>query len=728
MSLEDLLSIKVKGALRMQSEKAEDIPANIVVITKQQIKERGYTSLLAVLQDLPSVKVDYGVDPRWMNDVTIRGVRYMDKFLILLNGVRINSPGNDIIPIMENYPVNFAQRIEVIFGPGSALYGADAFSGVINIVTQEGNLSLGGEAAVSYGTQNHVLGNFTSQQIVGKNIGLQISGQFSYDQQPELSEYYPKDFEGIHQILEQGTFPTVFGNITPKTRVSPIKSNPLLGYGLNVGAKWKALHINYFGNYSRVPSSTANRPTNNVYNRDVFFGHYINMLNATYDWSLGNVKASSFLTGSRYDLDNRSNFRNVFTNMEPAYLFAYSQSMKAEQLLSYQVSDAWSLSGGVSAEWFESMPRSNDLEYPITNAHTEKAIIAGTINPQHPKGLSANLIRVFYQNYGGFLQSVWKPSNQISVTTGLRYDYNTRFDPTFNPRAGFVWKPGERWTLKAMYGRAYLAPSPQYMYDRYGSLAYDANSDTYSALLFQLPNEKLNPQTVNTYELNTRYRWNSDLVLWAGAYFSHVKGIISPVLDSEVTHLYPNNTYQGIAIQNIQVNANLGQQKVYGATARANYAKVFSDNSSLNVQLNYSYIMGEIDIDESGPLPARNLPGISNHMLKGIVSWQWRNWAITPSFYAFSAQHAFNEGAIKPGDNTHYQELPGYFLAHFMVKYSVEHLNFFVKCENLLDARYRNVNIGAAPQGNAVGSAQVEFAKGAPQYPRRFYVGFSMDW
>ncbi|MEP7170990.1 MAG: TonB-dependent receptor plug domain-containing protein, partial [Bacteroidota bacterium] len=132
LSLKELLNVKVTTASKT-SEELEKAPATAIVITQEQIKTRGYQSLLDVMYDLPDIKVDDKVYSGVRNNFVLRGTPGQDKFIILLDGNRISSPIDEALPIMENYPVNLAEQIEVVYGPASALYGANAVSGVINI-------------------------------------------------------------------------------------------------------------------------------------------------------------------------------------------------------------------------------------------------------------------------------------------------------------------------------------------------------------------------------------------------------------------------------------------------------------------------------------------------------------------------------------------------------------------------------------------------------------------
>jgi outer membrane receptor for ferrienterochelin and colicin len=84
LQLEELFNVEVNGASRILKRSASDVPAKILTITRQQISDRGYTSIIEVFEDLPDFKVDRLADPRSLHDVSIRGLRYMDKFIILI--------------------------------------------------------------------------------------------------------------------------------------------------------------------------------------------------------------------------------------------------------------------------------------------------------------------------------------------------------------------------------------------------------------------------------------------------------------------------------------------------------------------------------------------------------------------------------------------------------------------------------------------------------------------
>src|ERR1043166_5082390 len=130
LTLDELQNVTIVTASK-NAIQAGQAPATAYVITEDQIRIRGYRSLLDVLLDAPDIKVDDKVYSLNRDIITMRGVDGQEKFIIMLDGIRISSPTNESMEIMENYPVNLARQVEIIYGPASALYGADAFSGII---------------------------------------------------------------------------------------------------------------------------------------------------------------------------------------------------------------------------------------------------------------------------------------------------------------------------------------------------------------------------------------------------------------------------------------------------------------------------------------------------------------------------------------------------------------------------------------------------------------------
>ena len=125
-TLDDLMKITITTATGTAEGLAE-APARVQVVTGADITRRGYRSLADLLKDLPDFKVEFATEPDFPSDVTVQGSRGADRIVLLLDGIRISSPTNEPLPILANYPVHNARQIEILYGPASAVYGADAF-------------------------------------------------------------------------------------------------------------------------------------------------------------------------------------------------------------------------------------------------------------------------------------------------------------------------------------------------------------------------------------------------------------------------------------------------------------------------------------------------------------------------------------------------------------------------------------------------------------------------
>ncbi len=123
-----------------KAEKLELAPATIFVLTAEDILNRGYKSLDEILDDLPGVDVAKtgGLVDKSMNQRGYRSANMNDKTMIVFDGVEDNEMYTQFAYLGKQLPVQSIKRVEMIYGPASSLYGANAFSGVINVVTKDG--------------------------------------------------------------------------------------------------------------------------------------------------------------------------------------------------------------------------------------------------------------------------------------------------------------------------------------------------------------------------------------------------------------------------------------------------------------------------------------------------------------------------------------------------------------------------------------------------------------
>jgi iron complex outermembrane receptor protein len=190
------MSLKVEtvyGASRFL-QKVTEAPASVTVITADDIRKFGYRTLADVLRGARGFYISYD---RFYNYVGVRGFQragdFNSRILVLLNGHRINENIYEGVYVESGFPVemDLVDRIEIIRGPGSSLYGTNAFFGVINVITRRGGALNGSEVSLDGGSFGSGRARATFGKGWGKNTQLLVSGT-GYSSQGLGRLYYPE--------------------------------------------------------------------------------------------------------------------------------------------------------------------------------------------------------------------------------------------------------------------------------------------------------------------------------------------------------------------------------------------------------------------------------------------------------------------------------------------------------------------------------------------------------
>ncbi|MBL0339962.1 MAG: TonB-dependent receptor plug domain-containing protein [Bacteroidetes bacterium] len=169
MSLEELMGIEVKVA-SMQGLTTRESPGVITLITEEEIQSSGARDLMDLLQQVPGF--DFGVDVEGVVGLAVRGNwAHEGKALLLIDGLEMNENLFSTLQFGNHYPVNDIKKIEIIRGPGSAIYGGNAEYAVINIITKSPVELNGTEIKASYGLMNDVEGGKSLNLSSGKQFG-----------------------------------------------------------------------------------------------------------------------------------------------------------------------------------------------------------------------------------------------------------------------------------------------------------------------------------------------------------------------------------------------------------------------------------------------------------------------------------------------------------------------------------------------------------------------------
>jgi outer membrane receptor protein involved in Fe transport len=190
----------VYGASKHE-QKVTEAPSAVSVVTKEDIKKFGYRTLSEILN---SVRGVYVTSDRGYDHIGLRGINrpgdYGGRILVNVNGHRLNDPIYDSAMSGHEFPldVDLIERVEVIRGPGSVLYGNNAFAGIVNVVTRQGR-DIGGkgvEVSGSAGSYDAYSGRFSYGNKFKNGVETMVSGTW-YDTQGEPRLHFP-EFRDIH--------------------------------------------------------------------------------------------------------------------------------------------------------------------------------------------------------------------------------------------------------------------------------------------------------------------------------------------------------------------------------------------------------------------------------------------------------------------------------------------------------------------------------------------------
>ncbi len=714
MSLEELLNQEVVSVSKIK-EKSSDAPASIYLISEEQIRTRGYTSLEEVLEDVPEIEIQKKASVEYSNYFTIRGIDGSEKFIVMMDGMRINSPTGTPLAIVNNYPISNAKQVEIILGPASALYGVDAFTGVINIITKKGSDGNGVTLSGSYGNFNTTNNSF----MVGvgdEEISFMLTGNFYYSDEPDFPEIYKDEYSWYNERYKTNgeMLASPWDNSVVTLPVEDYET-PTTSYALHAKLNIKSFEVGYFRNFESHSSSFSTLPEFTVYSKESSFKFMVESFYSSYEYESRNQKWKllTILSHSRDEVDPRSLYQNTYTSYAKGYKYAFNRSLKIEEQATYLFSEGNSLIVGVSYEDITALAKTGDMPFAFDKdlaADFQNIYYLGT-NVMDQDGndltISQDFYYLQYQNLGAYLQWRTLLLEKLSLTLGGRADFNSRYRSSVNPRAGLVYSPTDKLKIKVLYGRAYLSPSPYRQYQHYGSFqtVNDPASGGITGLrsdFWRLPSENLEPQRIRTYETGFSYIFLSNLILSVNGFYNDMDNILS-------SESFTGQAFKGIPVNIIERPDNKGNAISYGGTARINVKKSWS-SFTLNSFLAYTYTGGEIE--------GRQIPFSAKNTIKSVVDFNYRRVSAAARFIYRSK--SYHRSLTDNSGNLLYSD--PYGIINLSARYTlVDKQKFetgiFVKINNLLNSKYYNVPVGGA-----------ESIRMAPQDPIRFLLGVQMKF
>jgi iron complex outermembrane recepter protein len=179
MSLEALMSMEVTTTVARREQRLTDTSAAVFVITGEDIRRSGATSIPEALRMVPGIQVARIDANKWA--VSARGFNgfIANKLLVLMDGRSVYSPlYSGVYWDVQDTILEDVARIEVIRGPGASLWGANAVNGVINIVTRQAAETQGGLLTAGAGTEEKLFGSLRYGGALGEQAHYRIYGKY----------------------------------------------------------------------------------------------------------------------------------------------------------------------------------------------------------------------------------------------------------------------------------------------------------------------------------------------------------------------------------------------------------------------------------------------------------------------------------------------------------------------------------------------------------------------
>lgn len=542
-------------------------PAVVSVVTAKDIERIGATDIDEVLETVPGLHV--ARDAAGYNPVyTFRGIsaQYNPQVLMLINGIPItNLFQGDRNLVWGGMPVQAISKIEVIRGPGSALYGADAFAGVINIVTHEATGEKSFETGVRYGTYNRKELWATGGGTLGE---VKYYGAVEALKTDGFDEKITSDLQTVLDSLTGTSASLAPGSVNMErknldARIELAYKNLKLRAGAQIrddagdgaGASQALALDNAFA------SDRLNIDL--TYENKQFTDNLAIKVQTSYLQTSQKVNGNLILFPEGAVVPNLVAFNPLdpFAALNPFPDGVIGTPEVKERHTRFNFSSFYTGinrheigmgAGYYNGDLYEVKESKNYGIHPITGI---------PMSPGDPVVDVTDTDYVFLtesrrENSYVFLQDVWRFMNDWELTAGVRYDHYSDFGDTVNPRLALVWSTSRNLTTKLMYGEAFRAPS------------FAQTRAINNPLV--LGNPELDPEELKSYELAFDYRPSPSVDFNLNMFYYEWEDIIQyvPAPGGAIAQNNGEQTGHGVefevtwqATQHLELTSNFSWQK-----------------------------------------------------------------------------------------------------------------------------------------------------------------------
>ncbi len=488
-SIEDLFNIPLDELLKIKVTTASDIdeslknaPGAMVIVTASEIAERGYQRFGEIFNDLPGFDVTLQYPQTFFYQ---RGFRNSNnqRTLFLINDVEAGLLWNQGGSFLGQLPISRIERVEILYGPVSAVHGANAFLGVVNIITKDAkNNNSDGDslhAQIDYGSYNTKVLELGGGGKHGA-LSYNLNGRWLESNGPSLSDY-PKEFGYTDESWLQNS--DIWGPMlqqknnnealdefhSPKETISLLVDAQLYNWKLGL-TYWDNLNT---ANYGLVYSFDHSNPnaawasnSKQLYLTNTMQASTNTLINSRLLWRSSGLNGEfieafpdadnpnySYISFSSWRLENTAwSFHQDFDiKLTPQWQLQTGYQVERKKLSrNYDTCSYWS--GGFCSSAVEGDDGPHGLGAGI--GHSTDAHYTASSQPLHDMP-SANLTDV--NSRGLYLQTIFNES-VYRLNFGVRYDDTSLWGNVLSPRLAGIYQANEINTIKLIYGEAFQEP------------------------------------------------------------------------------------------------------------------------------------------------------------------------------------------------------------------------------------------------------------------------------
>jgi len=552
---EDSVEMNVISASR-SSKRIGELPITIYVVTRDEIIRNHYNSLIDVIKSLPGVRISQPGSGELGESFQLRGLIGNLYTMILINGMPIKPSAVIGMPVLSQLPIRQAERIEVIYGPAAAVYGADAVSGVINIITKEADKGTFVMGDISLGQLDYRSSSFMVGGKTGKNKNIM---QYSfYGGLSEVSDlniktgyhdvYNPlhylqnsgktftigaKTYEPIQltdNILQSGGIeskafinnyysPNYEGTLTLPTIEDLPSSSNMLGFQL----RYRDLSISFNNMYRKSHSSLGQSSYLFNYNDPQnYWGEKIRSTTLSYnhEWTPRFTTTTNF-SDLIYRMDNNSSMGVSFIDYtDKVYRYAAGNDILFEQLFTIVPVNGLEIMSGITYQYSGNLPQTNFLDAPFNQR--DYSYFSTKVDLVDSLSNNFGINPLVYHNFSLFTQTYYSVKS-FRFMGGIRVDDNSRYGLSVSPRLAGMYIMNPRTSFRGSIGFAYKAPPSSLAWQ---SLAYKAGLNHDSLIYISIPNPALEPEKYRSVELGLIKKYRKGLNLNISIYYNEIRNRI----------------------------------------------------------------------------------------------------------------------------------------------------------------------------------------------------------